>query len=235
MKDLLKQLSGLIGTGFAASCCLGLPIALSMLGATGMSFLAKDAYLLPFFVGFLALTLWLLFRSSGRNANRKPFWLGLVGSLIASVAMWLVMTGIKPILLPVYIGIGLLFVSTLWDFINGRKSAVCTMNTDSRELHEKPIDMSRRAVNGAALSVLAAGAFYGIYKSVEIYGPKAEAGDIACYGANSCKGTTACSTSDNACTGQNSCKGKGWINLSATDCKARGGQPLKGSPGDPTA
>ncbi|HFC91271.1 MAG TPA: hypothetical protein ENJ51_00505 [Leucothrix mucor] len=95
--------------------------------------------------------------------------------------------------------------------------------------------MSRRAVNGAALSVLAAGAFYGIYKSVEIYGPKAEAGDIACYGANSCKGTTACSTSDNACTGQNSCKGKGWINLSATDCKARGGQPLKGSPGDPTA
>ena len=231
MKDLLKQLSGLIGTGFAAACCLGLPLALSALGATGLTFLAKDAYLFPFFVGFLVLTLWLLFRSSGRNSNRKPFLLGLLGSLIASIAMWLVMTGIKPILLPVYIGIGLLLTATLWDFINGRKSTVCTTDTDNGE----PVDMSRRAVNGAALSVAAAGAFYGMYKSVEIYGPKAEVGDIACYGANSCKGTTACSTADNACTGQNSCKGKGWINLSATECKARGGQPLKGSPGDPAA
>ena len=121
MKDLLKQLSGLIGTGFAASCCLGLPLALSALGATGLSFLAKDAYLFPFFTGFLVLTLWLLFRSSGRNSNRKPFWLGLLGGLIASIAMWLVMTGIKPILLPVYLGISLLIVATIWDFINYRK------------------------------------------------------------------------------------------------------------------
>lgn len=74
-----------------------------------------------------------------------------------------------------------------------------------------------------------------MYKSVEIYAPKAEVGDIACYGVNSCKGTSACSTADNACTGQNSCKGKGWINLPATECKSRGGQPLKGSPGDPAA
>ncbi len=233
MKDLLKQLSGLIGTGFAASCCLGLPLALSALGTTGLSFLAKDAYLFPFFVGFLVLTLWLLFRSSGRNNNRKPFWLGLLGSFIASIAMWLVMTGIKPVLLPVYLGIGLLIIATIWDFINGRKSTTCS--TDNCESNEKPIDMSRRAINGAALSVAAAGAFYGMYKSVEIYGPKAELGDIACYGANSCKGTSACSTADNACTGQNSCKGKGWINLSATECKVRGGQPLKGSPGDPAA
>jgi hypothetical protein len=231
VKELLKQLSGLIGTGFAASCCLGLPLALSALGATGLSFLAKDAYLFPFFTGFLMLTLWLLFRSSGRNGNRTPFWLGLVGSLIASVAMWLLMTGIKPLLFPVYIGIGLLIIATVWDFINGRKSTVCASKESKTD--DKPVDLSRRAVNGAALSVAAAGAFYGMYKSVDIYGPKAEVGDIACYGANSCKGTTACSTADNACTGQNSCKGKGWINLSATECKVRGGQPLKGSSGDP--
>lgn len=233
MKDLLKQLSGLLGTAFAASCCLGLPLALSTLGATGLSFLAKDTYLFPIFVGFLALTLWLLFRSSGRNGNRKPFWLGLLGSFIASVAMWLVMTGIRPILFPVYIGIGLLVIATVWDFINGRKSTVCA--TEECKPDGKPVDLSRRAINSAALSVAAAGAFYGMYKSVEIYAPKAEVGDIACYGVNSCKGTSACSTADNACTGQNSCKGKGWINLPATECKSRGGQPLKGSPGDPAA
>ncbi len=230
MKDLLEQLSGLIGTGFAASCCLGLPLALSMLGATGLSFLAKDAYLFPLFVGFLALTVWLLFRSSGRHDNRKPFWLGLLGSVIASVFMWLVMTGIKPILLLVYLGIALLIVATLWDFFNARKAAACT--TDCKQ-EDKPVDLSRRAINATALSIAAAGAFYALYKSVELNTPKVEAGDIACYGANSCKGTTACSTADNACTGQNSCKGKGWINLSATECKVHGGEPLKGSPGDP--
>jgi len=175
MKDLLKQLSGLIGTGFAASCCLGLPLALSALGATGLSFLAKDAYLFPFFTGFLMLTLWFLFRSSGRNSNHKPFWLGLLGSLIASVAMWLVMTGIKPILLPVYIGITLLIIATIWDLINNRKSTACATENNNNS-HDKPVDISRRAVNGAALSVAAAGAFYGMYKSIEIYGPKAEVG-----------------------------------------------------------
>ena len=85
------------------------------------------------------------------------------------------------------------------------------------------------------ICVAAAGAFYGMYKSVEIYGSKAELGDIACYGVNSCKGTSACSTANNACTGQNSYRGKGWINLSARECKVRGGQPLKGSPADPAA
>jgi len=233
VKELLKQLSGLFGTAFAASCCLGLPLALSALGATGLSFLAKDTYLFPIFVGFLMLTLWLLFRSIGRNANRTPFWLGLFGSIIASISMWLVMTGIKPILIPVYIGIGLLVIATICDFINGRKSKVCT--TEECIPDDKPVNLSRRAVNSAVLSVAAAGAFYGMYKSVEIYAPKAEIGDIACYGVNSCKGATACSTADNACTGQNSCKGKGWINLSVSECKSRGGQPLKGSPGDPAA
>ncbi len=72
-----------------------------------------------------------------------------------------------------------------------------------------------------------------MYKSVDIYGPKAQVGDIACYGINSCKGKTACSTVNNSCTGMNSCKGKGWLNVSASECKNRGGQPLKGSPADP--
>lgn len=37
----------------------------------------------------------------------------------------------------------------------------------------------------------------------------------------------------NACTGQNECKGRGDLEVSATECKAKGGQPLKGSPADP--
>ena len=232
MKNLLKQFAGLFGTGFAASCCLGLPLALSTLSAAGLGFIAKDTYLFPIFVGFLLFTLWLLYRSSGRNQNRKPFWLGLVGSVLASIAMWLVMTGIKPAFLPlVYLGVGLLVLSSIWDYLSARKLKSCDGKACQSEA--KPVDLSRRAVNGAALSVAAAGAFYAMYKSVEVYSPKAEVGDIQCYGVNSCKGTTACSTANNACTGMNSCKGKGWINLPASECKKRGGQPLAGSPADP--
>jgi len=230
MKSLLKQLSGLLGTAFAASCCLGVPLALSTLGTAGLSILAKDVYLFPVFVGFLVLTLWLLYRSTKRHGDRRPFWLGFIASLIASISMWLVMTGIKPVLFPVYLGIGLLVAASVWDFINSRHAPVCS-SPNSQDDHTP--NASRRAVNGAALSVLAAGAFYGLYKSVEIYAPKAEVGDIACYGVNSCKGTSACSTANNACTGMNSCKGKGWINLPAKECFQRGGQALKGSPGDP--
>ena len=229
MKSLLKQLSGLLGTAFAASCCLGLPLALSALSAAGLGFIAKDTYLFPVFVAFILLTLWLLYRSSKKNNNTKAFWLGLVGGLVASVAMWFVMTGIKPVLLPaVYLGIGLLLLATLWDFIKGRNQGACKTDAPKEQ-----VDLSRRAINGAALSIAAAGAFYGMYKSVDIYGPKAQVGDIACYGINNCKGKTACSTANNSCTGMNSCKGKGWLNVSASECKSRGGQPLKGSPADP--
>ena len=82
------------------------------------------------------------------------------------------------------------------------------------------------------MSIAAAGIFYGMYKSVEVSNPTHKA-DIACWGANSCKGRTACSTAHNSCTGMNSCKGKGFIYLSKKECEKRGGQPLGDSEGDP--
>lgn len=80
-----------------------------------------------------------------------------------------------------------------------------TFAHDLRELIEV-LDASRRALTGAAISVAAAAAFYGLYKSVEVMTPKAETGDIACWGINSCKGRSACATAHNACTGQNACR-----------------------------
>lgn len=58
---------------------------------------------------------------------------------------------------------------------------------------------------------------------------------MQCFGANECRGQTACNVPDgrlaagskgNACTGQNECRGKGWLLLSQDDCDAKGGQPL---------
>jgi mercuric ion transport protein len=69
MKELIKQFSGIIGAGIAAACCLGISAVLAAVGAVGLSFLIHDAYLFPLFVGFITLTLWLLYRSARGRGN----------------------------------------------------------------------------------------------------------------------------------------------------------------------
>ena len=127
-----------------------------------------------------------------------------------------------------YVGLMLLVSGSIWDAINARRAPSCEIIC-APEAAKAP-DVKRRAATGAALSVAAAGAFYALYKSVDVMTPAAAKADIACWGINSCKGQTACSTALNACTGQNTCKGRGYLNVSVQQCKAQGGQPLKGSP-----
>ena len=46
---------------------------------------------------------------------------------------------------------------------------------------------------------------------------------VKCLGINSCKGQGSCKTVNNACKGQNACKGHGASNVSAKECKDKGG------------
>ncbi len=231
MKDLLKQIGSLIGAGVAAACCLGVPLVLSTLGAVGLGFIIHDAYLLPLFVGFVALSLWTLYRTARKHRRMQPFWLALVGGIASSVGLWLLVTASYPHGWPVYAGLAVLVSGSAWDLINGRRAPSC--ETVSAPEPPSAPDATRLAMTGAALSVVAAGAFYAMYKSVDVMTPNAGRGDIACWGINACKGQSACSTAFNACTGQNSCKGRGYLNVPTEECKAEGGQPLEGSPGDP--
>lgn len=50
---------------------------------------------------------------------------------------------------------------------------------------------------------------------------------VKCLGINSCKGQGSCKTVHNACKGQNACKGEGSLNVSAQDCKDKGGTEAK--------
>lgn len=51
-----------------------------------------------------------------------------------------------------------------------------------------------------------------------------EATTVTCYGANACKGQSACKTANNGCKGQNSCKGKGMTQVdSEKTCTDAGG------------
>ncbi len=241
MKDLLKQLSGLIGAAIAAACCLGVSAVIAAVGAVGLGFLIHDAYLFPIFVGFIGLSLGLLYRSARSHADLAPFWLGLGGGLFGAAGLWLLVTGLYPMPWSVYGGLVLLVAGSVWDVVNGRRAAACAPQVC--EEPEAPVkgeanepdtrDTRMRAAKGVALSMAAAAAFYAMYKSVDAVAPPAEAGEIPCWGINACKATTACTTAFNACNGQNECKGRGYLNAPEKECYARGGVPLKGSEGDP--
>lgn len=234
MKAFLEQFSGLIGASIAAACCLGLPVVLTVLGAAGLGFLIHDAYLFPIFVGFVSFSLWLLFKSARSHANLKPFWLSLAGGVIGTTALWFMVTGLHPMPWLVYASLGLLVAGSIWDVVNGRRSASCATEVcEAPDTSMKDIDPGRRALTGAALSAGAAVAFYGLYKSVDVFVETAEAGEIACWGINECKGTTACTTAFNACTGANECRGRGYIYVPEKECYTKGGVPLEGSEGDP--
>lgn len=231
MKDLFKQFGSLIGAGIAAACCLGVPLVLSTLGAVGLGFIVHDAYLLPLFAAFVGLSLWALYRSARKRERLGPFRLAAAGGVIGTVGLWLLVTGKYLHSAPVYAGLGLLVAGSVWDMIN-RRRAPPAETARAPEPPRSP-DLARRAVNGAAISIAAAAAFYALYESVEATTPQAEKSDIACWGINSCKGKTACTTAFNACTGQNACKGRGYLNVSAEECKTEGGRPLAGSEADP--
>lgn len=100
---------------------------------------------------------------------------------------------------------------------------------------DEAVDLSKRKVGAAALAMTAAGVFIGMNKAGINVISDVEAAEkkIACWGINSCKGTTDCTTAFNACKGKNDCKGKGFKKVAAAECKERGGVPLKGSKADP--
>ncbi|MBA3671335.1 MAG: MerC family mercury resistance protein [Gemmatimonadaceae bacterium] len=79
--------AGVIAANLAALCCAGAPILVSVLTATGLSFLRSDAILLPIIAVALAIAL-VGFRT-GRmiHGSNGPLALGTVGSvsLVAGV------------------------------------------------------------------------------------------------------------------------------------------------------
>lgn len=197
MKENISQFISLLGASIAVACCLGAPLILS---AVGLGFLVHDAYLFPIFVGFISLSLWILYRSANKHETVSPvaslpFWLSTIGALFSIVGLWFTVTGLDPQVWAIYFGLGLFIMGTVWDFNIGRQAKVCAeaaceVESQMEEPSENKIDSERRQLSGVAMSVAAAGIFYGLYKSVEVYTPEAKEGDITCWGINGCKGTT---------------------------------------------
>ena len=227
------QLAGIGGAIAASAACFGAPVLVAAATAIGATALTEHATLYPIFVGAIALSLWQLHRSTRERGKRGPFALGLTGGTTAAVFLWLMVTGIVPLPgVALYGALGVLIAGSLWE-IGARYYEDCIVRIRRETAHVAAKPDVPALARGAAISLAAAAAFYGMYKSVDAFVPKADAAQIACFGINGCQGTTACATAWNACPGQNSCKGKGFRHTSAKECADRGGVPLKGSPADP--
>ena len=112
--------AGVVAATCAALCCAGAPIIVSVLAATGLSFLRSDAILLPIIAVALAIALWSFGRSRRVHGSSVPLMLGTAGSL-ALVAGVVYLHGS---IAKIFIGVGtlLLLVATVW---NARLPQAC--------------------------------------------------------------------------------------------------------------
>jgi mercuric ion transport protein len=205
VKELIKQLSGILGAAMTAACCLGVPVVLAAVGAAGLGFLINDAYLFPIFVAFVALSLWLLYRSARRHQSLVPFWVALAGGVAGAVALWLLVTGFYPKPWPItYVGLTVFVAASVWDFVNGRRAAARTTVRETPQ-GKRPTSDAARLATRAVIGLLAAGALYGMYKSVQMFSlsARAAADDATetCFGVAKA-GQNDCSSAKHSCNGQ---------------------------------
>ncbi|MCG6870659.1 MAG: methyltransferase domain-containing protein, partial [Gammaproteobacteria bacterium] len=196
---LLRQAAAVAAAGVAAAVCMGAPLLLSIFGAAGLAAYATHVWMFPVFVAFAAATVWGLHRETRTRQGRAPFWLGLAAAVLTSILLWLMITAVVP--LPVwliYAGLAVLLGASLWCLLLPTTPDRC-LDEMIRHADRRERPLGARMTRGAALSLAAATAFYGLYKSAEMFVPAAEAGEIPCWGVNSCKGKTACATAFNAC------------------------------------
>ena len=204
MNNLFKQFAGLFGAGVAAACCLGVPVVLAAVGAAGLGFLVNDAYLFPIFVAFVALSLWLLYRSARGHQSLVPFWVALTGGVAGAVGLWLLVTGLYPKSWPIYVGLTVLVACSVWDTVNARRAEACATACEVPAV-KAPANDARRLATQAVMGLLAAGGLYGMYKSVQVFSPSAQAaaaGDTeTCFGVAKA-GQNDCSTAKHGCNSQ---------------------------------
>jgi mercuric ion transport protein len=105
---MTRQILGMIGSIFAALCCIGTPALLALLTSIGAGFLIQDMILLPLLIMFLAISIWGVQRSVSRHGNRMPRTVAVICSVVIVIAVWF-----SPPL--VLVGLAGLIAASVWD------------------------------------------------------------------------------------------------------------------------
>lgn len=116
----LADSAGALGAIFAALCCAGVPIILSVLAAIGLSSLRKDAILWPLMALSLVIALWGFWQ--GREMHRVvgPLLLAAVGA--AALVGGVVFIHGPPAMTVIWTGVAALILATIW---NIRERTAC--------------------------------------------------------------------------------------------------------------
>lgn len=99
---------GIIGSLFAALCCLGFPALVSIVSAIGLGFLIKDAVLVPLLIASLIIAFVGLFL--GMRHHHRP-WALILGGI--SAILTFIGVGVRPSGLVAGIGIAGLIVASV--------------------------------------------------------------------------------------------------------------------------
>ena len=114
--------AGVVAATCAALCCAGLPIIVSILTATGLSFLRRDAILIPVIAIALLIALWGFWRGRRAHHSSGP----LVVGVLASVALVAGVVLLHGVIAKACIGAGALalLVCAVWNARLPRTSAL---------------------------------------------------------------------------------------------------------------
>ena len=111
--------AGVLGASFAALCCAGTPLIVSALAATGLSFLRRDALLLPLMFASLAIALWGFWRGRRLHGSVGPLLLAIAGAA-ALIGGVLLIHGF-PARALIWAGAAALAAASLWNVIARRR------------------------------------------------------------------------------------------------------------------
>ncbi len=86
-REQIADAGGVLGAIFAALCCAGVPLIVSVLATLGLSFLRKDAILFPLMGISLVVALWGFWQGRRRHGSAGPFALACAAgtALVAGV------------------------------------------------------------------------------------------------------------------------------------------------------
>jgi len=93
IKEQLDKV-GVVGSIFAALCCIGTPALLAFLSAIGLGFLINDLVLLPLLAVFLILTGYGLIVSRKRHGRKEPLIVFGVSAAVIVITMWFSTVGV---------------------------------------------------------------------------------------------------------------------------------------------
>jgi mercuric ion transport protein len=105
---MTRQIVGMIGSIFAALCCIGTPALLAFLASIGAGFLIRDVILLLLLVVFLVVTIWGMMRTRDAHGQRGPLLVTVVSSIVVVAAVWFSRSA-------VILGLVGLIVASVWN------------------------------------------------------------------------------------------------------------------------